>query len=74
MMSLTLMGLTPGPLVRALFLFALKNPLVVFTTLLVVFVAWGVLFLSQQESSQLLALFRWLCLYQKELSPKTVDS
>ena len=47
MMSLTMMGLTPGPLVRALFLFTLKNPLEVLTTPLVVmtiplavFVVW----------------------------------
>ena len=56
MMSLTMMGLTLGPLVRALFLFALKNLLVVLTnplgvlmTLLVVFVAWVLAFLLQQE-------------------------
>ena len=41
MMSLTMMGLTLGPLVRALFLFAFKNPWVVLTTPLVMFVAWG---------------------------------
>ena len=42
------MGLTPGLMVRALFLFALKNPLVMLETLLVVLinllvvsVAWG---------------------------------
>ena len=47
MKSLTMMGLTPIPLVRALSLFALKNllvvlmtPLVVLKILLVVFVAW----------------------------------
>ena len=27
-----------------------------------------------QELSQLMALFRWLCLYQKESSPNVVDS
>ena len=48
-MSLTMMGLAPGPLVHALFLFALNNllvvltnPLVVSTTPLVVFVVRGV--------------------------------
>ena len=58
MMSLTMMGLTLGPLVRLLFLFTLmntlfvlENPLVVLTNLLVVSVAWGLKFLSQQESS-----------------------
>ena len=39
MMTLKMMGLTPGPLVCALSLFALNNPLVVLTTPLVVFVA-----------------------------------
>ena len=39
MMSLTMMGLDPGPLVRALFHFSLMNPLVVLANLLVVFVA-----------------------------------
>ena len=34
--SLTIMGMTPGPLVRALFLFALMNPLVVLETPFVV--------------------------------------
>ena len=45
------MGLTPGPLVRALFLFTLMNPLVVLNNLLVVFtntlvmsVAWDLTF------------------------------
>ena len=36
MMSLTLMGLTPGPLVLALFLFTFNNPLVMLTNTLVV--------------------------------------
>ena len=65
MMSLTMMGLTLGPLIRALLPFTLKNPLVVLTTLLVVlptllvvFVAWGPAFQFRQESSQLVALFR----------------
>ena len=44
-MSLTMMGLTPGPLVPAFFLFTLNNLLVVLTTLLVVLVAWGMDFL-----------------------------
>ena len=37
-MSLKIMGLTPGPLVRALLIFALTNILAVLTTQLVVFV------------------------------------
>ena len=52
MTSLTMMGLTPGPLVREIFLFALKNPLAVLMTLLVmltntlvVFMAWDMEFL-----------------------------
>ena len=36
MMSLAMMGLTPGPLVRALFFFALMNLLVLLYTPLVV--------------------------------------
>ena len=51
MMSLMMMGLTPVLLVRALFLFALMNPLVVLETPLVVltiplvmFVIWGLEF------------------------------
>ena len=39
MTSKTIMGLTPGPMVRALFLFALKIPLVVLKIPLVLFVA-----------------------------------
>ena len=61
-----MMGLTPGPLVRALLLFALHNTLVVLTTplivlmiTLVVSVAWVLAFLFQQELSQLVTLFRW---------------
>ena len=81
MMSLTMMVLTPGLLVRALFLFALMNPLVVLetplvmlTNMLVMSVAWGLAVFFQQESIQLVTLFRWLCLYQKDSSPKVVDS
>ena len=47
MMSLKIMGLNLGPLVRALFLFSLNNPLVmlmnlfsVLTILLIMFLAW----------------------------------
>ena len=40
-MVLTMMGLTSGPLVRAL---SLDNVLVVLTTLLILFVAWGLEF------------------------------
>ena len=68
-----MMGLTPGPLVHALFLFALKNPLVVFTTLLVVFVAWGLVFLSPQESSQLVTLLRLFLFVPKGLEPKGAE-
>ena len=78
MMSLTMMGLTSGLLLRSLFLFASKNllvvlttslvmlttPLVVLTIPLVVFVAWVLEFLFRQESSQLVKFFRWLCPYQ----------
>ena len=39
-----MMGLTPGPLVRTLFHFALNNLLVVLTTPLVVFVGRGLEF------------------------------
>ena len=81
MMSLTMMVLTPGLLVRALFLFALMNPLVVLetplvmlTNMLVMSVAWGLAVFFQQESIQLVTLCRWLCLYQKDSSPKVVDS
>ena len=81
MISLTMMGLTPGQLVRALLLFtlmsslvALETPLVVLETPLVVFVAWGLVFLSRQESSQLVTLFCWSCSYQKESNPKAVNS
>ena len=75
-----MMGLTPGPMVCALLLFALMNMLVVLETLLVVLaitlvvsVTWGLAFLSRQESSQLVTLFCWSCLYQKESIPKAVD-
>ena len=51
MMSLTVMGMTPGPLVCALSLFdlmnllaVLDNLLVVLTNLLAVSVAWGMAF------------------------------
>ena len=44
MMSLTMMSLTPGPLVRALFLFALKVMLFMLTTWLVAFVAYVLAF------------------------------
>ena len=47
-MSLTMIGLDPGLLVRTIFLFAMMNPLVVLVNPLVVFVAWGLVFLSQQ--------------------------
>ena len=60
MMSLTINGLTPGPLVCVILLFALHNPLVVLMTTLVVltiplvvFMVWVLLFLFQWESSQL---------------------
>ena len=46
MVSLTMMGLTPGLLVGALLLFALIIPLVVLMNLLVFSVPWGLVFLS----------------------------
>ena len=63
MMNLTMMSLTPGPLVSALLFFALMIPLVMLVNLLVVSVAWGLVFLYRQESSQLVTLFRCLCYY-----------
>ena len=45
-MSLTMMGLNPGPLVHALFLFALNNLLIVLTTPLVVFINMLVVFVA----------------------------
>ena len=74
MIILTMMGMDPGPLVRAFSLFALMNPLVVLTIMLVVSVAWGLEFLSRKESSQLVTVFRWSYLHQKESIPKAVDS
>ena len=81
MMSLTMMGLNTGPLIHSLFHFALMELLVVLETLLVVLkitlvvsVVWGMVFLSQKEFSQSVTLFRWSYLYQKESSPKVVDS
>ena len=44
---------TPGLLVCALLLFVLMNSFVVLKNPLVMSVAWGLVFLSQQESSQL---------------------
>ena len=45
MTSLAMMGLTPGLLVRALFLFALNILLVVLETSLSVFMVWVLVFL-----------------------------
>ena len=60
-----MMGLNPGPLVRAIFPFDLMNLLVVLETLLVLLtnplvisVAWGLPFTPQQDSSQLVTLLR----------------
>ena len=61
MMSLKMMGLTLGFLVRVIFLFALKNPLVVLVITLVMFVAWVLEFLVYKESRNLVTFFRWLC-------------
>ena len=56
-MSLTMMGLTPGPLVRTLFpLFICILPVP-----LVVLVAWGLLFLQQQESSPNVIFLLFFC-------------
>ena len=64
-MSLTMMGLNLGPLVRALLLFTLMIPLVVLETPLIVLentlvmsVALGLMFLSRHESIKLVMLFR----------------
>ena len=57
MISLAMMVLTPGPLVRVIF------PCVL-TILLVILVAWGVVFLYQQDSSPNVAFFRLSCSYQ----------
>ena len=59
MTSLTITVLDLGPLVRAFFHFSLMNPLVVLVNPLLVFVALGLVFLYQQESSQLVSFFRW---------------
>ena len=76
-----MMGLTPGPLKRALFLFlsmiplvVLENPLVVLENPLVVSAARGLAGEFRQELSQLVTFFCYSCLYQEELSPKVVDS
>ena len=47
MMSMTMMGMVPDPLLHALFLFTLNIPLVVLMIPLVVFVAWIMDFLFQ---------------------------
>ena len=66
MMNLTILGLDPGPLVHALFHFALENPLAVMVNPLVLSVAYALFFLFQLESSQLVTFLRWLCLYKEE--------
>ena len=48
MISLAMMGLTPGPLVHVIFIFALMNPVVVLKNMFVMFMAWGLMFLFQQ--------------------------
>ena len=55
MTIMRIMGQTMGPLVRALYLLALINLLVVLENPFVVSVALGMAFFFQQESSQLLA-------------------
>ena len=62
-----MMGLDPGPLVRALFHFALEKPLVVS-------VSYALAFLFLLELSQLVTFFRWSCLHQEESIIKVVDS
>ena len=74
MMSLTMIGLVLGILVLSLSLFALMNPLVVLAIMLGMSVAWVLAFLSEYESTQLVTLFCWSCLYQIELIPKVVKS
>ena len=51
------MGLTMGLLVREIFLFASEITLVMLTTMLVVVVAWVLIFFSQLESSTIVTLF-----------------
>ena len=58
LVNLTIMGLDPGPLVN----------------LLVVLVTQALEILFRLGLNHLATLFRWLCLYQEELSPKLVDS
>ena len=81
MMSLMMMGLTPGTLVHAFLLFALMNllvvlntPLIVLTNILVMSVAWALEFCHQQESNQLMTFICWSRSYQKKSIPKVVDS
>ena len=81
MMSLMMMGLTPGTLVHAFLLFAsinllvvLKTPLIVLTNILVMSVAWALEFCHQQESKQLMTLICWSRSYQKKSIPKVVES
>ena len=65
MISLTMMGLDPGLLVRVLLRFTLMNLLVVLENLLVMSVLWVWEFLSQHKLSQLMTFFCWMCSYQK---------
>ena len=72
--SLTMMGLDSGPLVRSLFHFPLVNPLVVLVNFLLVSVAYALDILFRLESNHLVTFLCWSCLYQEESSPKLVHS
>ena len=69
MMILTMMGLTPDPLVRTIF----SIFLCVLAILLVVLVFWGLAFSYQQELNPNGIFLCLSCSYQHELSPKVVD-
>ena len=69
MMILTMMGLTPDPLVRTIFAIFLC----VLAILLVVLVFWGLAFSYQQELNPNGIFLCLSCSYQHELSPKVVD-
>ena len=67
MMSLTMMGLTPGNLVRVILHCIFSIPLVVL-------VDWGLAFLYQHESSPNVMFLSLSCSCQQESSPTVVNS
>ena len=73
-MSLTMTGLDPGPMVPALFYFALVNRLVLLANPLVMFVTQALMFWFRLETIQLVKLSRCFCSYSKESSTKVVTS